>query len=231
MAKQNQIAYTLIRTKRKSIAIYVKDAQVLVRAPLAASKKYIDTFVESNGEWINSRLAEAKEKLVERQQFSLTYGDSVPYWGREIQIVAGEGDSYGYDRETDSFYMPPNMDDGEIKSVCIQIYRMIGKADLIQQTVWYANKMGVKPKDIKVSSAKTRWGSCSAKQNLNFSWRLLAGDSYVIDYVIVHELAHLKEMNHSPNFWRIVGRILPDYKKRMDALNTLHDKLSRQNWD
>lgn len=75
-----------------------------------------------------------------------------------------------------------------------------------------AKTMGLAYKSLKINNAKTRWGSCGSSGNLNFTWRLIMAPKKVVDYVIVHELAHLKQMNHSPKFWNEVKLIIPDYK-------------------
>jgi predicted metal-dependent hydrolase len=108
---------------------------------------------------------------------------------------------------------------------------LLAKQDIPEKVQKYAAQVGVEPVGIKINGAKSRWGSCSAKKSLNFSWRLMMADDEVIDYVVVHELAHIKEMNHSPAFWAIVSSVLPDYKQRQTKLKALHKKLSEEDWD
>ena len=91
--------------------------------------------------------------------------------------------------------------------------------------------MGLEPKAVKINGARTRWGSCSRAGNLNFSWYLVMAEEATIRYVVVHELAHLIEMNHSPNFWRIVEQVLPNYKSEREKLKLLQKKLSVQCWE
>lgn len=93
-------------------------------------------------------------------------------------------------------------------------YRKEAKLRLKDRVDYYAPIMGVTYDRIAVKAAKTRWGSCSAQGNLNFHWKLILMPQEVLDYVVVHELAHRKEMNHSPRFWAEVEKILPDYKIR-----------------
>lgn len=92
-------------------------------------------------------------------------------------------------------------------------------AEIIPKRVeYYAKEMGVQPIGIKITSAKTRFGSCSGKNSLCFSWRLLLYPPEAVDYVVVHELAHIREKNHSPAFYAVVASVLPDYKAREQLL-------------
>lgn len=84
--------------------------------------------------------------------------------------------------------------------------------------------MGVQYEKVKVNSAKTRWGSCNSRENINFTYRLIFAPEDVIDYVVVHELAHLKEMNHSHRFWSAVEEIMPDYREQRRRLKEFRDK-------
>ena len=93
-------------------------------------------------------------------------------------------------------------------------YRRQAREKLSQRTAYFARQMGVSYGRITVRAAKTRWGSCSSRGNLNFHWKLALMPPEVLDYVVVHELAHRREMNHSPAFWAEVARILPDYQER-----------------
>lgn len=93
-------------------------------------------------------------------------------------------------------------------------YKKRARRQLEARAAYFAQQMGVTYNRIAIRSAKTRWGSCSAQGNLNFHWKLILMPPQVLDYVVVHELAHRKEMNHSPRFWAEVEAVLPDYRKR-----------------
>jgi predicted metal-dependent hydrolase len=108
---------------------------------------------------------------------------------------------------------------------------MLAKRDLTEKALAFAKQMGVMPTAIKINGAKTRWGSCSSKKSLNFSWRVLMADDSTIDYVVVHELAHIAELNHSKRFWAIVEGVMPDYESREKALDELQARLGAQNWE
>lgn len=222
--------YHLIRSKRKTIAIHItKDAAVEVRAPLKVPKSEIDRFVASKQEWIDTHLALRKQSVQNKSAFQLNYSDTLLLQGHAYPITAKVGNRVGFDGE--SFFMPPGLSTDEIKHAVIQIYKMVAKNVLTHKVLDYAKQMDVTPTAIKVNGAKTRWGSCSGKNSLNFSWLLIMADDGVIDYVVVHELAHIKEHNHSHKFWAVVADILPDYKQRQSKLKQLQKRLINEDWD
>ena len=96
--------------------------------------------------------------------------------------------------------------------------RKCAKEILPLKTAYFANLMGLKYGRITITGAKTRFGSCSSKGNISYSFRLMTYPDEALDYVVVHELAHLVEMNHSPRFYNIVEQVLPDYKERKKLL-------------
>ena len=91
------------------------------------------------------------------------------------------------------------------------MYRLVAKSLLTNKVIDYSKRMNVVPTAVKINGAKTRWGSCSSINSINFSWRLVMADVDVIDYVVVHELAHTRYHDHSPEFWRFVERMFPEY--------------------
>jgi len=222
------INYILSRSKRKTVAIYVRREGVEVRAPLRTPKRDIDNFVLSKEEWIKNKQAKLAGQARQRENFTLTYGSTVFYRGKPCLIVAYKGKRVDF--RNGQFFIPQGLSPEEIKKACVKIYRMLAKRDLTEMTLYYARKMGTEPAAIKINSAKTRWGSCSAKKSVNFSWLLIIADNEAIEYVVVHELAHIIELNHSPRFWAIVESILPDYKTRRKRLKELQTQLSGEDW-
>lgn len=219
--------YSLVRSGRKTCGIYIRNGTVEVRAPLHFPKREIERFLTSKEGWIRQKLGESAAALEERRRFSLNYGSRILYRGREYPICPGE--RAGFDGER--FCVPPDLPPEEIKAACIRIYRRLAGEVLTEKVQLYARKMGVAPAAVRIHGAKTRWGSCSSRGNLNFSWRLMMAPDSAIDYVTVHELAHLKEMNHSAAFRAVVEEVLPDYRERCLSLKTLQKRLNQENWD
>lgn len=223
------IEYTLIRSKRKTAALCIRDGGVEIRAPLKMPKRDIDLFVASKEKWITDKLAICAERTKQREDFCLHYGDTVLYRGRQYTILEKDGNRVGFDGE--NFFVPRDLSPEQIKHACVQVYRMLAKRDLTEKTLAFAKQMSVMPSAVKVNGAKARWGSCSAKKGLNFSWRLIMAEDAVIDYVVVHELAHITEMNHSQRFWAIVESVLPDYRERKSHLKELQKRLGGEDWE
>ena len=209
--------------------LYVKNGKLEVRAPLNASKCDIDMIVASKEGWVRKKLAASNERLAQRGSFRLTYGDYVTYRGKQYPIAAKPGNRLGFDEM--QFYMPPGLSPEQIKAACIQIYRLLAKRDLTNRALDFAAQMSVAPTAVKITGAKTLWGSCSGRKSINFSWRLIMADDSVIDYVVVHELAHLINLNHSKEFWKVVGDTLPDYKERQARLKDLQRRLASEDWE
>ena len=189
----------------------------------------IDAFVTSKEKWITDRLSKSQTQLDKRENFKLDYSGLIALRGRQYPILAKTGARAGFDGKC--FYMPPDLPPERIKAVCVKTYRKLAKQYLTDRTYALSAHMSAKPASIRVTGAKTRWGSCSGKKNINFAWRLIMADDCVIDYVIIHELAHLIEMNHSTRFWTIVEKALPDYKARKSRLKEIQNRLAGENWD
>ena len=222
--------YKLIRSNRKTISLKIKnDATLEVRAPFKLVEEEIDKFVRSKEDWINKHIAKVVISSKEKQDFTLNFGDYVRIIGKETIIKPISGDIAKY--ENDSFLIPKECDFNQIKEIIIQLSKEIAKIYITKRVIFFKEKLEVEPSKVKITNAKKRWGSCSSKNSLNFSWRIIMGDSDVIDYVVVHELAHIKHLNHSKKFWAEVEKILPNYKDTIKKLRKLEEKFSKEDWD
>ena len=223
-----KIDCTLTRQKRKSLVIQVKNGGVEIRAPLRASNYEIKEFLESKQKWILQRLELQAERAIKKAAFEVNYGSRIPYRGKDY-LVGGVPDRKPFFENI--FCVPVHLTPEKIKAACIRVYRELAKKDLTSKVQDFASKMGVNPSGIKINGAKSRWGSCSGKKGLNFSWRVVMAEDEVIDYIVVHELAHIKEWNHSQRFWAVIKSILPDYEERKKRLKELQKKLIFEDWE
>ena len=180
----------IIRSNRKTLAIQINpDLSVTVRAPMYAPQSDIERILREKEGWIQKHIEKIRDMEEKRKK------------------TQGEKGEYG--ESVESEYLTNE----EIKKLADKALQHIPK-----RVSYYAKQIGVTYGKITIRNQKTRWGSCSNKGNLNFNCLLMLTPPEVIDYVVVHELCHRKEMNHSGAFWEEVEKILPDYKEQVKWL-------------
>ena len=207
--------YKLVRMNRKSISLSIdKDGVPLIKAPYSASSELINSFYNDRLDWVRSKQQVYEKTETHRREALSSEVNSLILFGKEYPVTH-EPRQYGFDWQ--SFNLPRDSF-GSMRSYIIAMYRKIAAADLPKRVEKYSALVGAKPSAVKISSASSRWGSCSSKGSINFSWKLIVAPDDVIDYVVVHELCHLKHMDHSPAFWKEVENVIPDWQKRRSAL-------------
>lgn len=222
--------YTIKYSKRKTMGLYItKNAEIEVRVPNGTPQKVVAHFVGQHQQWISTHHGAVAQQVAERENFELKFGAELLFLGGEFPLLPMEKPSFGFDGQR--FYAYTQMSAEELRTSLVGIYRTLAKKVLSDIVEEMAKHMGLKPKAVKINGARTRWGSCSSAGNLNFSWYLVMAEETTIRYVVVHELAHLIEMNHSPSFWRIVEQVLPNYKTEREKLKLLQKKLNVQCWE
>jgi len=212
----------LVRSKRKTLSLIVEtDGTLTVRAPLRMKEVDIRRFIEDKKGWIKRKQAQVmKNAAIPRQYVD---GESFLYLGKEVTLrIVSDG-------------KPALVKDGVFKltksarpraeSLFETWYKKQARNILTERVQFFVRKYGFKVARIRISSARTRWGSYSSKGTLSFTWRLVMAPLEIIDYVVVHELCHSKELNHSKAFWSQVEGILPDYKRRRKWLKENGAKL------
>ncbi len=176
--------------------------------------------------WIfkkQKELAEIKDAPKPKEFLS---GEKLLYIGRRYRIKLNKKDMKGAEVSLyqGMFMIDVNKDLSEkqrkaaIKEELISWYRKKAEERINERVNKYKEQIGVEPNSVKIKKQKKRWGSCSSLDNLNFNWKIIMAPMSVIDYLVVHELAHLKHPNHSRNFWDLVGSIIPNYKEKKEWL-------------
>lgn len=220
--------YKIIYQKRKTMGIYVtKNAEIEVRCPKKTPKKVIDDFVKGASEWIDEALKKKRAIIDARKNFSI--GDSARFMGDIYPVERIDENKAGFDEKR--FFIPKSAYDDEAKAYLSRVYKESAKIYITRRVWEIAEKIGKTPSKVGITSAKTRWGSCGGKGNVNFSWRLIMASEKAIDYVIIHELSHITERNHSARFWDEVKKFMPDYAVAKKELAELAEELARENWD
>ena len=216
--------YSLIRAKRKTLCVTVRqDGSVEVRAPRFVTEKQVEEFLLRKREWIFSRQEEMAQAARQREAFSTAPGAELPLLNRYYPVIAGE--KAGFTGE--SFRVVP---DKPSKRQLIEIYRGLARRILSKRIALYSTQIGARPAGLRITSAATRFGSCSGRNTLSFPWKLVMAELRFVDYVGVHELCHTLEHNHSKRFWNLVERTMPDYKDREAGLKMFSRELAGQDW-
>ncbi len=200
--------------KRRKLTITVeRDREVIVHAPASTSDEKIAQVIESRRQWIFEKLSHGKkyQPISHPPGKELVSGESALYMGRayRIEIVRGGLSKIEFNQR----FLIPVSADKPPKGVLREWYETRAKAIILPRVKNQAMALGVEYNQAKIVDARYRWGSCTVKNNVNFNWRLIKAPSWVIDYVITHELAHLIEANHTARFWNIVKTQAPKAEK------------------
>ena len=207
----------IIHSPRRTIAIIIQpDGTLTVRAPLHMSAKRIEEFVASHADWISMKQAQVQAAPSSPRK-GYDDGELFLFTGQEypLHILARSHSRLAL--QDDGFHMS-KADLPEAREAFIRWYKARACEVITERVALHAQLNGLACKKIRISSARTRWGSCSARGTLSFTWRLVLAPLEVIDYVVIHELVHTKIKNHSPVFWHWVAEILPDYKRHITWL-------------
>jgi len=214
----------LIRSKRRTIALIIeRDGSFTVRAPMRAPHAAIETFVQQKTDWITRTREKMKsvqpilgKQYIDGEKF-LLLGSSF-----DLKLVGLQKHSLHFN----SGFTLRSAAQTKGEQVFTRWYKERALEIISERVKQYSQQYNFTPKQVKISSAKTRWGSCSSSGTLNFTWRLVMAPLDVIDYVVVHELVHLRVKDHSSKFWKAVEAIYPEYKKQRKWLRENGERLN-----
>jgi predicted metal-dependent hydrolase len=215
------LSYTIERSSRKTVALIVNsEAELIVRAPLNVRENEIKNIVTKKQKWIEEKRYKILSFEEKYNRLSYQTGESVLYLGNPYTIIQSSINDIKIDG---TFIYVPNIESKTIlqywlKNECIKI--------LEQRAKYYGSLIGAVYNAICLSNAQKRWGSCSPKNNLHFSWKIIMCPITVIDYVIVHELSHIEFRNHNKAFWTRIKTIIPNYKECQEWLDLNRKLLS-----
>lgn len=199
-----------------------REEQVVVRVPYGVTLAEIDAFVQGKRVWLNRKITELKARTVRPASDSFLLSKEVLYLGDVYPLYMDQHHSDAKDvlRWSGHAFHLSCREPATGKTLLARWYVRQAEELFPGRVAQYAKLMDVFPKNVRISSARCRWGSCSARKRVSLSWRLMMAPPAVIDSVIVHELAHLKEMNHSLRFWSFVRTYCPEYDRYKKWLKT-----------
>jgi len=221
-----EISYTLkISARRRTIGLRVDEHGLTVHVPRRVPQHTVESLLQDKSGWITRKLGELQDR-----QAAIEWQDGVTlqHLGQDIHLCLrhdARNRAVEFDGTRLYLALPSPGDHTTVKRKVTQWYRKQALADFTRRVEILAAKLGIPTPSFYLSNAKSRWGSCNSKQEVRLNWRLIQAPPHIIHYVAAHELAHLKEMNHSPRFWAWVEKLCPNYKAARQELKALSAQL------
>jgi len=214
------VDYELRRARRRSIGFVVSADGLRVSAPRWVTIAEIEQALQGKQDWILRKLVEQRERARRLDAAKVVWADgaSLPYLGAPLQLRLGGLARYDAQARQLHLGLPPDSGAQRMREATQAWLCAQARALFEQRCRHFATALGVRYTKLSLSSAQTRWGSASVSGAIRLNWRLIHFSPAVIDYVVAHELAHLREMNHSPRFWAVVGSVLPGYEEARQRL-------------
>ncbi|MEM1234590.1 MAG: SprT family zinc-dependent metalloprotease [Pseudomonadota bacterium] len=204
------------RARRITLRVSARDGRVSLTVPPGVSTRAALDFAAGKRDWLSRHLAEMSGRA------PLTLGDTVPVEGETLRLQAAA--TRAPRREGDLLLIPRRAAEKPGPAVAAFL-KVLARERLVPACDGYATQIGRPFSKIALRDTRSRWGSCSNRGSLNFSWRLAMAPPAVLNYVAAHEVAHLREMNHSSAFWALVADLVPDYRAHVAWLRTEGGKL------
>jgi predicted metal-dependent hydrolase len=213
-----EIDYHLVRSRkrRKTLLLTIeRDGRVVMRVPYHTPEREIETFFKGKLSWVKKKIDE-KKKSIQSAEHPKQFipGEKFLYLGEHYPLELREpGKGRGPLALSHGIFFLDNDCTAKARDIFMQWYKERAREIFTERVNFYSRKLKLYPNEIRISSAKTRYGSCTADNKVFFSFRLVMAPYAEIDYVIVHELAHIKIKNHSQRFWRYMEEVMPEYRK------------------
>jgi predicted metal-dependent hydrolase len=213
------VAYVLMRCRRKTIGMKINNEGLTVRIPPREPLCWVESVLQKRADWIVKKLDEWKNKKSSKPMWA--DGAIFPLLGEpwqvritpagEVQMVPASVNTGVEEENQLKLPLPSLLTAHQIEKAVMDWYGHHAMACFSERIVLYADKLGVALPQLRLSRARTLWGSCNSRGIVHLNWRLIQKPLDLVDYVVAHELSHLIEMNHSKVFWRIVGSVYPGY--------------------
>jgi predicted metal-dependent hydrolase len=217
------IRFDIKYKNRASIGISIDGyGNIVVLAPKKTSDERVIQVLEVNWDQIQTKLKEMQnrmngplEKVYENNESFLYLGNTYPI--QIVQDITITQERVEFENEALHIYVQ-HQDKEKIKQLLKRYYYQRSKALVEERVSFYQSNFKTKPRSIRITDSKTNWGTCDSNFQLTFNWRLAMAPLEVIDYVVVHEMCHMVHLNHDRSFWRLVGKLMPDYKEKENWL-------------
>ncbi len=203
----------IIPAPRRSFKLEIEDnGEIVLQVPMNLTNSEIELFLKKHKNWLNNSIAKLIINKKNQQERKYKENENFMLLGNLFPLTIKKYITVNFKFDGEKFIISEKIQD-KAKEYFEKFYRQKAKEIIIPRTFEIAQNIGIQYNNIAIKNVKTRWGSCSSKGNLNFSYRLIMAKPEVIDYVITHEIFHLIELNHSEKFWNLVSQKIPNYKE------------------
>lgn len=207
------IHYILHRSHgRRRISLSIDERGLRVGAPLRASLREIESVLRDHARWVIRKLADWNDRRVPSRRWES--GETLSYLGLPLKLAVLQGASEVRLMQPQLQVITHDTSPAAVAALAKHWLRGQAQEHFHRRIEHFRTHITLETVSIRLSNARSRWGSCHASGRISLNWRLIHMPQHLIDYVVVHELAHLREMNHSPRFWAVVGSVIPDYAAR-----------------
>ena len=215
-ANGHKVEYTLIQSTRRDVLLQaLPGAGIRVYAPKYMGLRDVDALVRERAAELLRMQRDVEAKLAaDRRAHPVADGSPILIEGRRCALRLHEGPRRTGRVAGDEYHLtlPEPGEDAAVRAAIRSTLSAVALSRIRDRLDYYAPRLGVRPGRVAIRDQKSRWGSCSRKGNLNFNWKLVMAPPAVLDYVVIHELCHLIEFNHSPRFWSLVEGQMPEYE-------------------
>ena len=222
----DQLHYQLERRQRRTVGLKITATGLVIHAPKRISQSHLESLIMLKADWIRRKLDALRTNHIPPLQWQ--DGEQLLLLGNTVTLALRHdvrSRTVEYAPGVLHLAMPNHNEAPAVTRKVVQWYKKQALADFSRRLALFSTKLGVPVPALFLSSARSRWGSCNSKKEIRLNWRLSQAPPHIINYVVCHELAHLKEMNHSARFWAVVASICPDYKAAEKELKAWSPKL------
>jgi predicted metal-dependent hydrolase len=196
-------------SRRRSIELRVTGTSLVrVLCPLVMTDSQISAFIESKSLWIESKLQQSELRRVESVP-SFEDGSLWRFRGQALQLKLREGQEHVV---MDDNYLTVYLNAGDARQTLEAWYFKQAEQYLLNRTNYFSEQMGLRPRKVQLKAYRSMWGRCNSRHEIAYDWRVIQSPDLVIDYLVIHELSHLRHFNHHDDFWDLVGSFQPDYQ-------------------
>lgn len=204
-------------SRRRTVSLEVRDTRVRVRAPVGTSQRVLQQFVASRASWVSEKLAQQEHRLAQRPSYRFVTGEALPLLDGQLTIAVGPAPKNSVSRSGDTLQVglsrrSPHSPQVQTEALVIDWYRRWAQELLTAKTADLCQRLGLHCREVRVRATRSKWGHCTGDGRIQYNWQIVLAPEQVVDYLVAHEVCHLRHPHHGPAFWQQVAEVCPDYQ-------------------